>query len=159
MEKVIAKYLSHCETDTIQTVGKFFELLKKNDTSVILLDGNLGGGKTFFTQSLGKLLGVKAQINSPTFNIMKIYDIPAKSKLPWRSLVHVDAYRLDGFSDLSQIGLDEFLTDRKSLLAIEWPKDLPKFLRKMKINFYHVVFKVLSKDERSIEVSHHVFEK
>lgn len=157
MEKIIAKYLSHCENDTIEIVENFFQLLKKNETRVILLDGNLGGGKTFFTQSLGKLLGVKSQINSPTFNIMKIYDVPAKNKLPWHSLVHVDAYRLDGFSDLSQIGLDEFLSDQKCLLSIEWPKDLPKFLRKMKINFYHVVFKVLSKDERSIEVRHNVF--
>lgn len=159
METLIAKYQSHGEADTVKAVADFFQVLKKHQTRVILLDGNLGGGKTFFTQSLGKLLGVKSQINSPTFNIMKIYDIPAKSKLPWRSLVHVDAYRLDGFSDLSQIGLDEFLADAKSLLAIEWPKDLPKFLRKMKINFYHVFFKVLSKDERVIDVRENVFEK
>jgi tRNA threonylcarbamoyladenosine biosynthesis protein TsaE len=159
MEKVIAKFISYNEDDTIDVVAKFFQLLKKSSSRVILLDGNLGGGKTFFTQSLGKLLGIKSQINSPTFNIMKIYDIPAKSKLPWRTLVHVDAYRLDGFNDLSQIGLDEFLADDKALLAVEWPKDLAKFLKKMKINFYHVVFKVLSRDERSIEIYETVFEK
>jgi len=159
MEKIIAKYISHSEKDTEAAVADFFKLLKKSDTRVILWDGNLGGGKTFSTQHLGKLLGIKSQINSPTFNIMKIYDIPAKSKLPWRTLVHVDAYRLDGFNDLSQIGLDEFLADDKALLAIEWPKDLAKFLKKMKINFYHVVFKVLSRDERSIEIRETVFEK
>ena len=77
----------------------------------ILLKGDLGAGKTTFTKALGKALGVKKVINSPTFTILKVY----RGRMP---LYHIDAYRLEGgYQDL---GFDELMEDQ-GLTVIEWP--------------------------------------
>ena len=67
---------------------------------VITLDGDLGAGKTAFTQGFAKGLGVTRNVNSPTFTIMKVYN----GRLP---LYHMDVYRLEGSGD--DIGLEEYL--------------------------------------------------
>lgn len=59
----------------------------------ILLKGDLGAGKTTFTKALGKALGVKKVINSPTFTILKSYKMKDQ-----RMLYHIDAYRLEGIT-------------------------------------------------------------
>jgi len=80
---------------------------------IITLTGDLGAGKTTFTQGLAKGLGVKRQVNSPTFTIIKEYQ---GSQLP---LYHMDAYRLeDQFEDL---GLDEYFYG-EGVCMIEWPR-------------------------------------
>lgn len=78
---------------------------------MITLTGDLGAGKTTFTKSLGKGLGVKKTINSPTFTILKIYH----GKMP---LYHIDAYRLEGISQ--DLGFEEYFED-DGLCVIEWP--------------------------------------
>ena len=66
---------------------------------VILLLGNLGAGKTCLTQGIARGLGVRGKVNSPTFNIMKIY------KIKIGTLCHIDAYRLNSGLDLEKIGI------------------------------------------------------
>ncbi|MFW6298187.1 MAG: tRNA (adenosine(37)-N6)-threonylcarbamoyltransferase complex ATPase subunit type 1 TsaE [Bacillota bacterium] len=78
---------------------------------VIGLEGDLGAGKTTFTQFLGEALGIQDTINSPTFTIMKIYE---EGKLP---LYHIDAYRLDGVG--ADYELEEYI-DGDGLCVIEW---------------------------------------
>lgn len=98
---------------------------------VILLLGNLGAGKTCFTQGLAKGLGIKGKVNSPTFNLMKVY------KTTIGVLCHIDAYRLNSGNDLIAIGLDDYLARKDAVVVIEWAekvKDIwPK--NKIKINF------------------------
>ena len=72
---------------------------------VLALSGDLGAGKTTFTQYLAKALGVKGNVNSPTFVLMKIYETKKK---PIRHLVHLDVYRLNSGDDLITLGLDEY---------------------------------------------------
>ncbi|WP_017325008.1 tRNA (adenosine(37)-N6)-threonylcarbamoyltransferase complex ATPase subunit type 1 TsaE [Synechococcus sp. PCC 7336] len=95
-------------------------LLGKSATagSVLLLEGNLGGGKTTFVQGLGKGLGIEDAILSPTFTLVQEY---WEGRLP---LFHCDLYRLtpEAVYDLS---LDELWVG-EGVMAIEWPDRLPE---------------------------------
>lgn len=84
---------------------------------LLALTGNLGAGKTAFIQALAKALGVKENITSPTFVLMKVYDIKYKNA---KKFVHVDCYRLSGREDLFDIGLGDYLNYDTVIVAIEW---------------------------------------
>lgn len=88
--------------------------------TLITLSGDLGAGKTTFTKSLGNYLGVKRNINSPTFTILKIY----QGIMPF---YHIDAYRLEGIDQ--ELGFEEVFEDA-GICMVEWPhyieKQLPK---------------------------------
>lgn len=84
------------------------ELLDAGD--LILLSGDLGAGKTTFTKSIGKALGVTKVINSPTFTILKSY----QGRVP---LYHIDAYRLEGITQ--DLGFEEVF-DGDGVCVIEW---------------------------------------
>lgn len=79
---------------------------------VLLLAGELGAGKTAFTQGFGGALGVDEQITSPTFTLARHYD----GRLP---LHHVDVYRLERLSEMQDIGIAELL-DSDGVMVIEW---------------------------------------
>jgi tRNA threonylcarbamoyladenosine biosynthesis protein TsaE len=77
----------------------------------ILLGGDLGSGKTTFTQGLAKGLDITRTVSSPTFTIMKVY----QGRLP---LYHIDAYRLEGLDQ--DLGFEELIED-DGVTVIEWP--------------------------------------
>lgn len=79
----------------------------------LLLTGDLGAGKTTLVRGIAKGLHIKDVVQSPTFNIMKIY---LKGDRP---LIHIDAYRLADIN--SDIGLDEYIGYESGLTVIEWP--------------------------------------
>ncbi|XVN40214.1 tRNA (adenosine(37)-N6)-threonylcarbamoyltransferase complex ATPase subunit type 1 TsaE [Brevibacterium sp. K11IcPPYGO002] len=81
---------------------------------LLILTGNLGAGKTTFTQSLGKTLGVAGRITSPTFVIAREH--PSRTGGP--ALVHVDAYRLADGEELEDLDLDSELDE--SITVVEW---------------------------------------
>lgn len=81
---------------------------------LVILTGGLGAGKTTFTQGLANGLGVRGPITSPTFVIARIHP----SLVGGPSLVHVDAYRLGGISELDDLDLDTSLD--KSVTVVEW---------------------------------------
>lgn len=79
--------------------------------SLLTLSGDLGAGKTTLTKSIGKAIGVKKVINSPTFTILKTY----YGTMP---LYHIDAYRLEGISQ--DLGFEEVF-EADGVCVIEWP--------------------------------------
>lgn len=83
---------------------------------VLALEGDLGAGKTTFTQGLAKALGVKANVTSPTFVLLKIYKTKHTSI---KQMVHIDAYRLNTGTDLEAIGWQDYLRP-DTLVVIEW---------------------------------------
>ena len=87
--------------------------------STILLEGDLGAGKTTFTKGIGKALEVTKTINSPTFTIMKCY----KGKYP---LYHLDLYRLNGVNQ--EFDLEEYIDS--GIAVIEWPHQADELLPK-----------------------------
>ena len=107
--------------------------------STICFAGDLGAGKTTFIRGIAKGLNIKEVVQSPTFNIMKIYQ---KCDHP---LIHIDAYRL---ADINQdIGLDEYIGYETGITVIEWPEFIEKLLPK---NCIKIDIKNLGDDEREI---------
>ncbi len=91
--------------------------------TLITLSGELGAGKTAFTKSVAKALGVEAVVNSPTFVIENIYQLPApQSGAGFARLIHIDAYRLESGHELAALGFDELLRDPSNLILLEWPE-------------------------------------
>ncbi len=93
--------------------------LKETKALLVTLSGELGAGKTTFTQFVAKALGVKDTVNSPTFVIEKIYSTSSEE---FTRFVHIDAYRLEKMQDLQGIGFDELMRNPKTLILFEWPE-------------------------------------
>lgn len=92
----------------------------KNDKAFVVgLYGDLGAGKTTFTQSVAKELGVQDQIVSPTFVIEKIYELAGQK---FTHFIHIDAYRLESSAELLQLGWDTIIKNKNNLIFIEWPE-------------------------------------
>nr|WP_199224545.1 tRNA (adenosine(37)-N6)-threonylcarbamoyltransferase complex ATPase subunit type 1 TsaE [Serinibacter arcticus] len=89
---------------------------------LVILTGDLGAGKTTLTQGLGRALGVRGQVASPTFVIAREH--PSLADGP--ALVHVDAYRLGGLTELDALDLDASLED--SVTVVEWGAGLTETL-------------------------------
>jgi tRNA threonylcarbamoyladenosine biosynthesis protein TsaE len=103
--------------ETIAIGEKLAAALRPGD--VLLLEGDLGAGKTHFIRGLARGMHLdESQVCSPTFVLMNVY-----SSIGAPSLVHLDAYRLSGGDDLDAIGFDA-ATSRPSVVAIEWPSRL-----------------------------------
>lgn len=82
--------------------------------AVLLLDGELGVGKTTFAQGVGRGCGVREHITSPTYNIVLEYQ-------GRRDFTHVDLYRIQSANDLQTLDVDAFL-DTPGITCIEWPE-------------------------------------
>ncbi|HEY4302435.1 MAG TPA: tRNA (adenosine(37)-N6)-threonylcarbamoyltransferase complex ATPase subunit type 1 TsaE [Candidatus Didemnitutus sp.] len=89
--------------------------------TALALHGDLGVGKTTFVQGLARGLGVKDNVTSPTFGIYSVY------RGDQRTLVHLDAYRLDDDSQVEGLLLEEFLLS-PWCLAVEWPEKIEGWL-------------------------------
>ncbi len=89
---------------------------------VLVLSGDLGAGKTTFTQGLARGMGITAAVTSPTFVISRVH--PSAADGP--ALVHVDAYRLGSVAELDDLDLDADLDD--SVVVIEWGRGLAEQL-------------------------------
>ncbi len=114
--KVISKSLS----DTRDTARLVLDSLAAGtEAGVVALQGDLGAGKTAFTQEVGKLLGITEGMQSPTFVIMKIYPIDFKG---FKNFIHIDAYRLEHESELLHLGWQELIREPENLIFIEWPE-------------------------------------
>lgn len=85
---------------------------------ILTLDGDLGAGKTTFTKGIGRGLGIKKVINSPTFTIVKVYHGD-------KTLYHFDAYRLEGEND--ELGFEEMFED-DGVCVVEWPEFIEDIL-------------------------------
>ena len=88
--------------------------------STITLTGDLGAGKTTLVRGVAEGLNIKEVVQSPTFNIMKIYYKYAKP------LIHIDAYRLADID--TDIGLDEYIGYETGITMIEWPMYIEKLI-------------------------------
>lgn len=88
--------------------------------TTLTLTGDLGAGKTTLVRGIAKGLEIKDVVQSPTFNIMKIY---LKGNRP---LIHIDAYRLADIE--TDIGLDEYIGYETGITVIEWPMFIKKLL-------------------------------
>ena len=93
--------------------------------TIIGLRGDLGAGKTAFTQAVARILGIKDKVQSPTFVLIRNYII---LKNHWRKLVHIDCYRLASGADLLKLGWRELTATPTNLIFIEWPERVTELL-------------------------------
>lgn len=144
-----SKIISKNQKETEKIAQDFLETILKKECKnacVVGLSGDLGTGKTTFTQSVAKLLGIKGKIKSPTFVIMKRY--PLKNPHPasplvrgrgFKNLFHLDAYRLKNAEELEILGWKEIISNPDHLVFIEWPENVKKAMPKKhhKISITH----------------------
>lgn len=105
-------------------------LLEAGD--LLVLSGELGAGKTTFTQGLGEGLGVREGIISPTFVLVRIHpNLPHGPRPGGPDLVHVDAYRLDSAAEIDDIDLEN--TMDSSVTVVEWGRDRVEHLSESRL--------------------------
>ena len=109
---------------------------------IIALTGELGSGKTTLSQSIIKNMMKIQDVSSPTFNIVNEY----RDKN--QTIYHFDFYRMEDESELFGIGFDDYLSDKKSIMLIEWAD---KFLDMLPRNYLEIVFHK-GQDYRDVEV-------
>ena len=118
------KITTHSEEETIEIAQNFES--EKFENMIICLNGELGSGKTLFTKGIASALGIKDNITSPTFTIIKEYD----GELP---LYHMDVYRLDG--DTEGVGIEDYY-DKGGVVVIEWADTIKDILPEERLDIW-----------------------
>lgn len=120
----------------------------KKGALVLALRGDLGAGKTTFTQGFLKGLGFKKRVASPTFVLMRRHSLKKRSskklsrrggRMAFTDVFHVDAYRLKKAGHLAALGFKEILADPKNIVLIEWPERVAGIVPKhaIRLTFRH----------------------
>lgn len=127
-------------TESVEQTHQLGERIGKaaEGNMVLLLSGDLGAGKTTLTQGIAKGLGVKRNVTSPTFTILKIY----RGRMP---LYHIDAYRLEGVTQ--DLGFEELMED-DGLTVIEWSQFIPELIPD---EYLSVSIRLKDEDQREFE--------
>lgn len=136
------------EEDIEVLAKKVIHLLSSMETDqakVILLDGDLGAGKTTFTKELAAVLGIdKKDVNSPTFTLKKEYR--ARHSF-FRKLIHIDAYRFIKPEEGKILKLEKDLENPDTIIAIEWPSKM-RYVR----SDIQLLFNVIDDDTREVKM-------
>lgn len=131
--------------ETWEIARQFAKRLHPGD--VVCLEGDLGAGKTTFTQGLAAALGAKGRVASPTFCIVREHPIPNPASDSPSLLVHMDLYRLNGEDDVEAIGWDDYLA-RGAVIVVEWPERAASLIPD---NAYRISFRLPAGDSSSDE--------
>lgn len=142
------KKITHSTEETQNFACRFAADLKGGD--VLLLEGDLGTGKTTFTQGLAKYFNIDQPITSPTFVVMQLYPIPRCNTI--KELCHIDAYRFQSKEDALSTGILDYIGKKDILAIIEWPSQLFDLIPQnaIKITFAHI-----DVNSRQIEIKEH----
>ena len=133
------EFITNNIDETINFAYKLGSHLQAGD--VVLFTGDLGAGKTHMAKGIGKALGVKKIINSPTFTIVKEYQ-GDKAKL-----YHLDLYRLDGLNN--DYDLEEYI-EGDGVCLIEWPYQVKEILPK---EYVEVNIEIIGDTKRKITIN------
>ncbi len=132
--------ITHGRQETIALGEKLGRLLPGG--SLVALRGDLASGKTTLTKGIGKALGIKETINSPTFTILKIYE-------GTKTLYHIDAYRL--YENDYDLGFAELL-EEGGIIVIEWSDYIPGMFEG---EYLEIAMAYIDEDERSLDFLAH----
>jgi tRNA threonylcarbamoyladenosine biosynthesis protein TsaE len=138
--------LRHEDLETLaKKVVDILSSCPSSQAKVILLEGDLGAGKTTFTKVLASELGINSDVvQSPTFILKKSYD--AKHSF-FKKLIHVDAYRFTHPHESKVLRLTDDLEDSQNIVVVEWPSRM-HFLKAD----IEIIFKVIDDDTREAEL-------
>jgi tRNA threonylcarbamoyladenosine biosynthesis protein TsaE len=126
----------------------YYQKMANEDILVVTLQGDLGAGKTTFTQELGKVLGVSEPIVSPTFTIMKSYELEHEQ---FDTLVHIDAYRFESEEEARPLRLEEVFSTARAIVCVEWPERISSLIPKTAVS---VAITITEGEKRQVVVSY-----
>lgn len=129
------------------------QILSGDIPSVLLLSGDLGGGKTTFTQGVGQALGLSGPIPSPTYTIIRPYALPPLNPPVFTQLIHADLYRIKAPWEAEELELAQYAIDPATILIVEWPEKSPQLWES--IPHTQLTFTVPSPDQRIIQITTH----
>lgn len=145
----IQQYLTKSAEETQEVGEKFGRTLSRGET--IALYGRLGTGKTTFVQGLARGLGIKEQVVSPSYILMRQYGKGPKEAETTPKLVHIDLYRLESLRQVQDLGLDEVFEDKNSIVVIEWADKLKGELPEHCIK---IIFEFIDNSGRKITIEY-----
>lgn len=133
--EVVSVLKTGSETETLRMGETIGGLLKAGD--IVLLLGELGSGKTWFTRGLCAGLGVGSGVRSPSFSLINNYPVlpaeiqglSASSGMRISSVYHADLYRLESESDLHHWGVLDLLAENEAVVIVEWGERLEPYLK------------------------------
>jgi len=129
------EYKSETEQETIKIGQKIADKLKAGD--IVLLEGNLGAGKTTLTKGILEFFKIFDAV-SPTFTLMQIYKIKKLENQEIKNIAHIDTYRLEDEQELIDIGVEDYLDDKNTISIIEWPEKIKSLLTKKKVIYINM---------------------
>jgi len=132
-------------TKSPQETQKVGEELAHDRPKIICLYGELGSGKTTFVQGFARGLGLTTRLLSPTFIIVRRYELPKEN-----FFYHIDLYRMSSMEDLEQLGLSEIFSDPHARVVVEWAERLGKLLPKDRMDIH---FTSLSNERHKIVIT------
>jgi len=101
--------------------------------TLICFRGDLGAGKTTFIQGILRACGARPPFVSPTFILMKEYDLDTPTANGIRRVYHADAYRMERAEDFEKIGFTEWCADPEGIVLLEWPERIESLLPEQRI--------------------------
>ena len=151
--QIVSKTPEETEDVAVKILRRLTALPPKKTATVLSLKGDLGSGKTTFSQFLAKRLGVKGTIQSPTFLLIKRY--PTFNHV-FQNFFHIDAYRIEKESEFSNLGFSEIISNPENIIAIEWPEKIKSLIPggTYEIYFEHGE----NENERIINIPDEIFE-
>jgi len=155
--KVMLEIITKNERETKKVAGLLAqEIIKKplrtKGAIIIGLEGELGSGKTRFVQGFARGLGISQRLTSPTFVLLKKYNLPKRKITSYGLritdyLFHIDCYRLNKPKELLDLDFEEIISNPQNIVLIEWAEKIRKILPK---NIIWIKFEIISPRERRI---------
>jgi len=141
--------ITHSAEDTKKFAAKLIASPQGNN--VLALYGDLGSGKTTFSQGIGKALGITRRMISPTFVVIRNYTLQVKSStLQFANLYHIDLYRVQNPKEVLDLGILDFMKDPTNLVLIEWAEKMGEYVPNKRVD---VRFEYMDENSRKISVS------
>ncbi|MEK7462033.1 MAG: tRNA (adenosine(37)-N6)-threonylcarbamoyltransferase complex ATPase subunit type 1 TsaE [Patescibacteria group bacterium] len=147
MTERVVRDINKDELDTF--AGEVLVLLKaklSTSATTLALYGDLGSGKTTFTQALGRCLHINENITSPTFTIMKSYETFDDT---FTQLIHMDAYRIESEEELIPLHFKEILKNPQTLVVVEWAELVKGALPPEAL---HLTFSIKDQTTRTVQI-------
>ena len=132
----MAKFISKSSEQTLEFAKEYAKTLRAGD--VVVLDGEMGAGKTLFSKGVALGLGIEEEVTSPTYAYMNDYD---------GRLFHYDCYRIESVEQAEQLGLADYF-DMGGICLVEWAQNIAPLLPRV---VKRVVISKINENEREIE--------
>ena len=132
----MAKFISKSSEQTLEFAKEYAKTLRAGD--VVVLDGEMGAGKTLFSKGVALGLGIQEEVTSPTYAYMNDYD---------GRLFHYDCYRIESVEQAEQLGLADYF-DMGGICLVEWAQNIAPLLPRV---VKRVVISKINENEREIE--------